>query len=1219
MKYFKKIVAVFFAMFSLAGLAFAETYQYQLKWGTPGTGNGEFNYASSVAVAPSGHVYVTDHSNHRIQKFDMNGGYIGQWGSAGPGEGQFNSPMGIAVDTFGNVYVADTSNNRIQKFNADGGFIRQWGGPGVADGQFNMPFAVSASASGHIYVAEDGNRVQKFDLDGNFIRKWGSSGTGNGQFSAPRGIAADIYGNVYVSEYTNNRVQKFTVDGDYIKQWGTGGAADGQFSMPYGLAADASGSVFVVDHWNGRVQKFDPEGNFITKFGTGGGGDGQLNFPTGVAVNTYGGVYVADMYNHRVQKFYLPVCVTPPSGLVAWWTGDANANDIIGGYNGTLMNGVTFAAAQVEKAFSFDGTDSYVSIPAAAGIGGNGPGTVEFWFKADAIPSAGNYAYLYLEDDSIATPADLRIYLYGSTLNFLGHNGTSYEFALSTSFSDITSWHHVAGVWSAADTRFYLDGVLVGSDSVVDMAAFTPGVVVLGSGLFPNSDFSGSIDEVGLYNRLLSGQEIQAIYSAGAAGKCKPCMASPDGLVSWWAGDDNAQDMAGSNPGMLNGVTFDSGMVGRAFSFNGNGENVSVPASSNWAFGSGDFAIMFWVYGTNFGTQRPLINNRKTPASNSMWAIETYYTGSNIVEFHSGLTIYLIATNPLISSSWNHVAVTRNGGTLSMYINGVLSGTVGNTTDFAEINDLQIGRDVMNGNDLAGSFSGRMDEIQIFNRGLSAAEIASIFDAGSGGICKACTAPPSGMVAWWKGDGDGLDAVGTNHGTPQGGATYDAGKVGQAFSFDGGADFIDAGTDEVFNFDNGTGDFTIDAWINPVSFPEAASGIVAKATQGPYSGWAFYVYNDGRLGFGGVGGWQVTSAAGTITQGNWAHVSVTKSGDIYTLYKNGIAVGSTTRAGALETSATSLRIGTDYSDSLRFQGLIDEIEIFTRALSPGEIVAIYNAGCAGKCFTPDTTPLNFSLGSVSGASPGSGQTTTYTVTGINVAAAISITGGQYAIGGCGGTFTDASGTVKNGDVICVQVTASSSYGGNASADLTIGTETATFSVDTRAPQTLTVSNTGNGSGTVTSDLTGLNCSGSWTCTFGQGDTVTLTATPADAASYFNGWGGDCNTDGQVMLGGQPSSCTASFVRYPVWNDGTSDYFLTIGEAYGDGSTPYTIKAHGVELTDSNLNLSGTAAVVLDGGYQSDFTLGYSDSPTVVTGPLTIGGTGSVVISNVALK
>lgn len=62
---------------------------------------------------------------------------VTKWGSKGTGDGQFNEPWGIAVDSSGNVYVTDTSNNCIQKFDASGTFISKWGSSGSGDGQFN--------------------------------------------------------------------------------------------------------------------------------------------------------------------------------------------------------------------------------------------------------------------------------------------------------------------------------------------------------------------------------------------------------------------------------------------------------------------------------------------------------------------------------------------------------------------------------------------------------------------------------------------------------------------------------------------------------------------------------------------------------------------------------------------------------------------------------------------------------------------------------------------------------------------------------------------------------------------------------------------------------------------------------------------------------------------------------------------------------------------------
>jgi NHL repeat len=66
-------------------------------------------------------VYVTDSGNNRIQKFDSNGNFITKWGTNGTGDGQFNAPLSTAIDSSGKVYVADFRNNRIQVFSIANG------------------------------------------------------------------------------------------------------------------------------------------------------------------------------------------------------------------------------------------------------------------------------------------------------------------------------------------------------------------------------------------------------------------------------------------------------------------------------------------------------------------------------------------------------------------------------------------------------------------------------------------------------------------------------------------------------------------------------------------------------------------------------------------------------------------------------------------------------------------------------------------------------------------------------------------------------------------------------------------------------------------------------------------------------------------------------------------------------------------------------------------
>jgi len=206
-------------IFWLSGSVSAQEYTFVSKWGSYGSGDGQFYYPNGVAVDSSGNVYAVDRHNYRIQKFTSDGTFITKWGSWGSGDGQFRYPQGVAIDSSGNVYVADTHNNRIQKFTSDGTFLTKWGGCwGSGDGQFRYPQGVAVDSSGFVYVTDIwNNRIQKFTSDGGFITKWGSYGSGDGQFYRPHGVAVDTSGNVYVADLSNYRIQKFApsvVDSD---------------------------------------------------------------------------------------------------------------------------------------------------------------------------------------------------------------------------------------------------------------------------------------------------------------------------------------------------------------------------------------------------------------------------------------------------------------------------------------------------------------------------------------------------------------------------------------------------------------------------------------------------------------------------------------------------------------------------------------------------------------------------------------------------------------------------------------------------------------------------------------------------------------------------------------------------------------------------------------------------------------------------------------------
>ena len=92
--------------------------------------------------------------------FRSNGTFLRKWGSPGSGDGEFSGPWGVAVDASGNVIVAETGNHRIQVFDSSGDFLREWGSPGSGDGQFSVGVAVDAS--GNVIVADSATFASRY-------------------------------------------------------------------------------------------------------------------------------------------------------------------------------------------------------------------------------------------------------------------------------------------------------------------------------------------------------------------------------------------------------------------------------------------------------------------------------------------------------------------------------------------------------------------------------------------------------------------------------------------------------------------------------------------------------------------------------------------------------------------------------------------------------------------------------------------------------------------------------------------------------------------------------------------------------------------------------------------------------------------------------------------------------------------------------------------------
>ena len=170
-------------------------------------------WPTAIAVDRDVNVYVSDERRHDVQVFNRNGEFLRRWGSQGTGPGQFNRPSGLSADIDGNVYVVDSLNNRVQKLTSDGGCVLAWGEAGSRPGQFNLPWGIATDRQGQVYVADWRNgRVQKFTPDGDYLASFGDR-DGESRLDRPAGVGVDSVGNVYVSDYGQDLLQVYEPDG----------------------------------------------------------------------------------------------------------------------------------------------------------------------------------------------------------------------------------------------------------------------------------------------------------------------------------------------------------------------------------------------------------------------------------------------------------------------------------------------------------------------------------------------------------------------------------------------------------------------------------------------------------------------------------------------------------------------------------------------------------------------------------------------------------------------------------------------------------------------------------------------------------------------------------------------------------------------------------------------------------------------------------------------
>ncbi|HTL56951.1 MAG TPA: LamG-like jellyroll fold domain-containing protein [Candidatus Limnocylindrales bacterium] len=218
-----------------------------------------------------------------------------------------------------------------------------------------------------------------------------------------------------------------------------------------------------------------------------------------------------------------------------------------------------------------------------------------------------------------------------------------------------------------------------------------------------------------------------------------------------------------------------------------------------------------------------------------------------------------------------------------------------------------------------------------------------------------CTPAPHGLVGWWRAEGNALDEIGGNTGSIVNGTGFSQGEVGGAFDFDGIDQLIRIPDAPALN---PPAALTLEAWVFIRVFSHESVAIIGK--DDPYSPLRQYLIGMGNK----TGHWAFRAHVGTpgnysnfdghtaLTNYTWYHVAMTYDGSALKLFVNGNLDGSLPVTGPITVSDMPLLIGGHAEGPWNFNGVVDEVSLYNRALSSSEIQSIYDSDSAGKCVTP---------------------------------------------------------------------------------------------------------------------------------------------------------------------------------------------------------------------------------------------------------------------------
>jgi hypothetical protein len=449
------------------------------------------------------------------------------------------------------------------------------------------------------------------------------------------------------------------------------------------------------------------------------------------------------------------------TSLYAVYNGESNTNDSFGSNNGTPQGGLTYTAGKIGNAFTFNGTNAYVSLPNNSFNSLTNDFSVSFWMNLTNSHSVdGGQLFSNIQTSiGISTYFGFQIGFYNNQIYFTVGSNTGNSTASTRLVSNalsgyIGTWVHVTCTHKqSTGYKIYVNGVLNNSNNGTYNPVYTTNhTPTIGAQYSiyttPNLAYklNGSMDALSVWNKELTQSEITELYNSGNGAQYitdsfyKPT--TNDALNTY-------------NGTAQGGLTYGVGKVGTAFVFNGTTAAVRLPDNSLNSL-TGDFSISNWVYlpptylGTGGATVYMLWNVTAPTWANNLKGIALRITSNTIVGFTiwDGVSSASVSFNDntatyLKNNSWVHITATRKGSTGSkLYLNGVLvssntstmnpvySSTF-QTPNIGNLRTTNSSGTVLINNDFA--FNGtKIDGLSVWSKELTQSEITELYNSGNG-------------------------------------------------------------------------------------------------------------------------------------------------------------------------------------------------------------------------------------------------------------------------------------------------------------------------------------------------------------------------------------------------------------------------------------------------------------------------------------------------------